>query len=390
MSVHEITNFSVVEGGSAHRIFQRLGRKTPKYVFHRTAVVCALVCWLPLVILSIAEGVAWGDKVAIPFFYDIAGYTRFLIAVPLLVMAESIIGPKLDEVALHFIRSGRIRETDHQAYKEAIEEGERLRDSKWAEALIVLVAYVSAVAGMIMFARTVSNWAWTQSEFGIHYTLAAWWYAIVSIPIFQFLLYRWFLRMFNWSRFLYRVSKLDLKLVPTHPDRAGGIGFVGATQRFFAIIAFALGAVFAGVFANEIIYENFPISTIRIPAITVAVFLIIIIQLPGFFFMHTLRRTKRRGIFEYGELALQYSTDFERKWIRGERSPKEELMGSADIQSLADLGNSYSVIQDMKIVPFPLKTSLWLVFAFFVPILPLFLTVMPIEEILETIVKLLA
>jgi hypothetical protein len=103
-----------------------------------------------------------------------------------------------------------------------------------------------------------------------------------------------------------------------------------------------------------------------------------------------LRRTKRRGVFEYGELALKYSAAFQQKWIKGERDENEQLLGSGDIQSLADLGNSYSVIQDMKVVPFPIKTSFWLAAAFLGPILPLYLTVMPLDEILETVVKLLA
>lgn len=390
MSISEIPGFSIVEGGSTHKLIKRLSRRRPEQVFQRTAVFCAAICWLPLMILSVIEGVAWGGDVGIPFFYDIASHARFLIAVPLLVIAESIIGPRLDDVALHFIRSGRVAEEDHGAFIDAIREGARLRDSKWAEAAVVLVAYLSAVAGMMIFAPTISNWAWKITESGVHYTPAAWWYAIVSIPIFQFLFYRWLLRMFIWSRFLYRVSRLKLKLVPTHPDRAGGIAFVGANQRYFGIIAFAFGAVFSGVFGNEVLYESLPLNALRTPAIASAVVIVFLVQMPGYFFLSLLRKTKRRGIFEYGELALEYSTEFEEKWIRGQRPPREELMGSGDIQSLADLGNSYSVIADMKIVPFPFKTSLWLAAAFLVPILPLFLTEMPLEEILETILKLLA
>jgi hypothetical protein len=390
MSLSEIPNFSIVEGGTTHRLFQRFGKKRPEYVFYRIAAGAAALCYLPLLLLSMLEGVAWGDKVAIPFLFDFAAFTRFLVAVPILIIAESLIGPKLDEVAFHFVRSGRISEADRELYKNAVQEGIDLRDSKWAEAIVLFIAYAGSVVSMAYFAPTVSNWEWMRTEAGVHYTFASWWYALISIPIFQFLVYRWFLRMFNWARFLHRVSRLELKLLPTHPDRAGGIGFVGANQRYFGLIAFALGAVFAGVFANEIIYEHFPIDTIRIPAIAIAFLLVAFIQLPGFFFYTMLRRTKRRGVFEYGELALKYSAAFQQKWIKGERDENEQLLGSGDIQSLADLGNSYSVIQDMKVVPFPIKTSFWLAAAFLGPILPLYLTVMPLDEILETVVKLLA
>ncbi len=386
MPSNDIQIFSLVEGGVTHHLFQQFAKKRPEQLFHRTAVVCALICWLPLLILSVIEGVAWGDKVTIPFLYDIAAYTRFLIAVPLLVMAESMIGPRLAQVAKHFMLSGRVKEADFLAYTNAIEEGIKLRDSKWAEAIVIVIAYISAAVSLITFAPTVSTWRWT----GTNYTLAAWWYALIAIPIFQFLLFRWFLRMFNWSRFLYRMSRLDLKLMPTHPDRAGGIAFVGSTQRFFAIILFAVGSVFAGIFGNEIIYENLSIQAIRIPVGSLTVLLVFLIQLPGLFFFFALRSTKRRGIFEYGDLALQYTSEFDGKWIGGKRPPGEELMGSGDIQSLADLGNSYSVIQDMKIVPFAFKTTLWLAAAFIFPMLPLLLTVMPLEEIVKTVFKVLA
>jgi hypothetical protein len=348
-----------------------------------------LVSWLPLLILSALEGVAWGDKVTVSFLYDAAAYTRFLIAMPLLIIAERIIGPRLAEVSVHFLTSGRISNAECPKYREAVEEAIRLRDSRRAEAVLLVIAYISTFTSMTTFALTVSSWRLVSTEPGGHITLAAWWYAFVSIPIFQFLLYRWFFRMFIWSRFLYRMSRLDLNLMPTHPDRAGGIAFVGANQRFFAIIVFALGAVFSGVFANEIIYEKISLSSIQMPALAVTVVLVFLIQLPGLFFFSMLRKTKRKGVFTYGNLALKYTTEFQRKWVNGDGESDEPLLGSSDIQSLADLGNSYGVIDDMKIVPFTLRSSIWLAAAFLIPVLPLQLTVMPIEETLHTILKLL-
>jgi len=391
MTLNETTGFSLVNGGVTHQIFQKLGRcERPEQLFRRTAVACALISWLPLLILSVAENVAWGDKVSIPFLYDFAAYTRFLIAVPMLVMAESLIGPRLAEVAAHFIGSGRIAEENYPAYAEAVDEAVRLRDSKLGEGIVLIITLASSVTAVLTLVPTVSNWRWMTSDTGVTQTFAAWWYVIISIPVFQFLLYRWFFRMFIWSRFLYRMSRLDLKLMPTHPDRVGGIAFVGTNQRFFAIITFALGATFAGIYANEIIYENISIYTIRIPMALLAFLLVFLIQLPGLFFFVMLRKAKRRGVFTYGTLALRYTSEFQEKWIDGKHPADEQLIGSSDIQSLADMGNSYSVIHDMRIVPFELRSTIWLAAAFSLPLFPLLLTVMPLNEILQTIVKLLA
>ena len=392
MSLNEAPTFSLVDGGAMHQLLSRsLGRPSRReYHFVRAAAVCVLVSWLPLFILSIIQGLAWGDSVTIPLLYDIASYTRFFVAMPMLVIAESIIGPKLAEVAAHLLRSGRIAEGEYAKYREAIDEAVHLRDSRWAEVAVLVIAYISTVATMMAFAAKVSNWRWTMSDGAIHYTLAAWWYLLISIPIFQFLLYRWFLRMFIWSRFLYRISRLNLQLVATHPDRVGGLGFVGSNQRFFWMILFSLGSVFAGVYGNEIIYQGVELNSIRVPMLIVAALLVFLIQVPALFFIFMLLKTKRSGIFVYGTLALQYTSDFQEKWINQNKPPGEQLMGSSDVQSLADLGNSYSVIEAMRVVPFSLRSSIWLAAAFIVPFLPLQLTVMPLEEILETILKLIA
>ncbi|PYT00767.1 MAG: hypothetical protein DMF63_05525 [Acidobacteria bacterium] len=388
-TVNDVPVFSLVEGGATHELVRRFVRKRTKYLFYQIALVAAIFCWLPLMLLSIFEGVAWGDRVAIPFFYDLAVHTRFLVAVPLFIIAEAIIGPMLMQVAVHIATSGRIRARDLARYKAAVAEGLRLRDSKLAEGIVFGVALVSTVLGMFIFAQEVPNWRWLKSGSGVNLTLAAYWYAFISVPIFQFLFYRWLLRMFNWSRFLYRVSRLDLKLLPTHPDRAGGIGFIGENQRFFAFITFALGAVFSGIYGNEILYENFPIAGISAPAATIAIVLVLYIQLPAIFFFPMLRIVKRRAIFEYGALALSYTSEFDKKWIRGKHDPEEQLMGSGDIQSLADLGNSYLVVEGMRLVPFGWKTTAGLAASFILPILPLFLTVMPLKDIVKTVMKVL-
>jgi hypothetical protein len=91
---------------------------------------------------------------------------------------------------------------------------------------------------------------------------------------------------------------------------------------------------------------------------------------------------------EYGALATRYVEGFERKWIHG-GAGSEPLLGSADIQSLADLGNSYGLVQQMRVMPFGLQDLTRLVAATAVPLLPLGLTVFPLDELLMRLVKLL-
>ena len=68
-------------------------------------------------------------------------------------------------------------------------------------------------------------------------------------------------------------------------------------------------------------------------------------------------------------------------------APSEELLGTGDIQSLADLGNSYALVRDMRAVPFGLEDIFRLAAATAAPLLPLLLTAFSPQELVMRIVK---
>jgi hypothetical protein len=76
------------------------------------------------------------------------------------------------------------------------------------------------------------------------------------------------------------------------------------------------------------------------------------------------------------------------KWLDSDKSD-EPILGTADIQSLADLGNSYAGVREMKIVPFGLRDITRLVAATAAPLLPLLLVIMPLEELVMRIIKII-
>jgi hypothetical protein len=100
-------------------------------------------------------------------------------------------------------------------------------------------------------------------------------------------------------------------------------------------------------------------------------------------------RAQRKGSAEYGLLASRYVHGFEEKWIRGGAPKTDELLGTADIQSLADLGNSFAVTSAMRIVPFGMKDIARLAAATAAPLIPLTLTIFSLEEVLTRLFKLL-
>ena len=211
------------------------------------------------------------------------------------------------------------------------------------------------------------------------------WYGYVSLPLFQFLLLRWYFRLFIWTRFLWQVSRIELSLVPTHPDRVGGLGFLANTVYAFTPLAVAHGALLAGLIANRIFYLGAALPEFKIEIAVLVVFLMCVVLGPLLVFAPQLAQAKRTGNREYGTLAERYVREFDAKWLRGGVPADEPLVGSADIQSLADLANSFEVVRTMRIAPVTKEALLQLAAATLAPVVPLALTMMSLEELVKTL-----
>jgi hypothetical protein len=379
-----------MEGGPLYGFEKRVGlvNRLPPLT-RRRALAAALLTWFPLLVLSALQGRAVAH-VAVPFIRDFSTYTRFLLAIPLLLLAENILGPRIAEASSHFLSSGVLREKDRGEFEEIVARGMKSRDSVLAEIMILVLAYVLAIVSLKFTAVHVSTWYATRTDTGESLTWAGWWLIGFCAPFFQFLTYRWIWRLFLWSVFLQRVRGLDLQLFPTHPDGAGGLGFVGEVQRFFGIILVALSIGFTGVIANNIVYDRVPLEHFA-PAVAVYIVMAVLIVIaPLTVFSGMLFDLKLRGLHQYGTLATTYTGSFHRKWIQHRNPQNEPLLGTGDIQSLADLGNSFGFIDKMKLLPLDLTTVLHLVLAGLLPLTTLLLAVMPFKEILKLIFKILS
>ena len=392
MSASEPTHhrrFLVTGGGPSHRLEVRLGliRTDPRGMVRRS-LTCILATWVPLLALAALQGHATGRLVAIPFLGDFAVHARFLLAVPML-LAATVLGPWLADAAGYFVDSGLVAAEDSGKFDAAIDLGLRWRDSGAAELGLVLLAYILSVANLTSMAVHVSTWYAVRTDSGITMTWAGWWFVLFCVPLMQFLILRWLWRAFLWAQFLWRMNRLKLQLVPTHPDQAAGLAFVGEVQQYFAIVLFAFSIAIAGVLANGIIYDGVPLSHYAPVIVIYVVAALALFLTPIFVFSATLWRTKRAGLFQYGRLGNEYTSAFHRKWISNEGQIKETLLGTGDIQSLADLGNSYLFVRKMNLAPMRLYTSVCLILACLIPMAPLTLTMMPIEEILKMAIKVL-
>jgi hypothetical protein len=382
--------FSLVLGGPLFQLLRRAHLSDDALLLVRQRIVVfSLFCWLPLLVLSALAGTMLGASVAVPFLSDFEVHARFLLAMPLLVGAELIVHQRMRFLAIEFLERNLIPESAVTRFNAAITSALRLRNSVLAEGLLIAIVYVVGVLIVWHYyvALDTATWYATSAADGSKLSIAGMWYGYVSLPVFQFLLLRWYFRVAIWTRFLWQVSRIDLSLVPTHPDRVGGLGFLSVTVDGFIPLLIAHGVLLAGLIANRIYHLAAKLTDFTIEIAVLVAFVMFVVLGPLLVFAGQLAEVRRKGKREYGALAERYVRAFDAKWPRG--APAEPLLGSADVQSLADMGNSFEVVETMRLAPFTRRAVLLVACATVAPVAPLVLTMVPLEEILRKLIGIL-
>jgi len=382
-----VREFSIVVGGPIYDLLHRfhLVRQTLPNVWRRI-VALMVVIWLPLLLLSLTEGLAFGRDVRIPFLYDLAMYGRFLLGLPLLLFAELLIDPAIRQAAAEFLNAHLVPNHELPEFESILRRVQKMRDSWIAEVILVILAFFP----LFVFhhdweAGGVTSWHTTAQGL----SAAGWWYAVVSAPVIRYVAYRWVFRYFLWPVLLWQISQLQLTLIPTHPDRAGGVNFLTVTQKQFGILACALCCSVAGRVGNTMLFEGARLASFQYPLAGFVVLSVILGLLPLALWIPRLRKVRKQGLLEYGRLAKTYTESFDRKWVHCAAGPAEPMLGTADIQSLADMGNSFGFIQSMRIAPISRKLVLQLAVWTVIPLVPVVILGTPTAELLQQVLKLI-
>jgi hypothetical protein len=387
-SVEQQHDFSLVLGGPIFQLFRRTHLAGDHLeLLRRRVIIITLLVWLPLLLLSVFASPHGGERLS--FLHDIEVHARFLVALPILIGGELLVHLRIRAVVRRFVERQIVRPQELPRFDNAIESAVRMRNSIPVELGILLVVYTF---GMWLWSRRVgvNTSTWYANAGGRwNLTPAGYWHVFVSIPIVQFILLRWYFRLLVWFRFLWQVSRMDLHLIPTHPDRCAGLSFLGKSSYSFGPILFAQGAMLAGLVASRVLYRGESLLSFKFQIVGFVVFFVVVILGPLLMFTPQLATARRKGLADYGQLAQRYVESFEQKWVVRDPSTSEELLGAADIQSLADLGNSYALVRDMRPIPFGLDDITRLAAATAAPLIPLLLTIFPAEELLLRIIKIL-
>ena len=380
-------DFSLVLGGPLYQMFLRARLlKPPADLVGRRVAAFVLITWAPLLLLAVMSGSAFGG-VTVPFLVDLDVHVRFLIALPLLILAEVLVHRRLRGVVSQFIERGVVPPAQEERFRAIIDSIMGLRNSVAVE--IVLLASCVTLGHLIWrgtTALTVDTWYAAAADAGgvPELTLAGWWYSFISLNVFRFLLLRWYYRLILWYVFLWQVARMPLRLNALHPDGAAGLGFLQGSVFALLPLLLAHTATLSGVIGGSIWHEGTKLPAFQLEIGASVALLMIAALLPLTFFTLQIARAKREAAREYGVLASRYVDEFREKWLKARRG-EEPLMGSADLQSLADLGGANDTLRNTNYFPFGRRTLVNLAVLTALPFAPLLLTLIPFEELVQRV-----
>jgi len=383
-----VRTFSIVVGGPVYDLLLRfhLVRQTLPNVWRRIVVLTA-VTWLPLLLLSLREGLAFGHQVLIPFLYDFTMYGRLLIGLPLLLYAELWIDPAIRQAVAEFVDARLVPDQELSEFKSILRRVQQMRDSWIPEVILLVLAFFPVFLFQHEWVTgVVTNWHTTAKGL----SAAGWWYAVVSAPLMRYITYRWVFRYLLWPVLLWQISRLQLALMPTHPDRAAGLNFLAMTQKHFGILGCALGCSVAGRVANMMLFEKVPLSSFESALVGFVALSVILGLLPLALWIPKLKKVRKEGLLEYGRFAKTYTESFDRKWVHCAARPSDPVLGTPDLQSLADLGNSFAFIEKMRWAPISRKLVQQLAGWTAVPLIPIVILGTPTPELLRAVMKLIS
>lgn len=374
---------SLIRGGPFYRV-QRATRliASDRWNLGERVTLAIAIGWLPLLLMT---GLFHPHSIR-SLLSDYRVNARMLIAVPILLVGQVVMETRFRMIVQHLRQAGLLDAKGLQQMDGIIGNLRRWRDSLWPELLIIIVVYLSVAA--VFSAHVHENRPWALSGDGVAHVLpAGLYYAFVSQLVYQFLvglsLWKWLL----WCYFLFRLAKLNLLLVPTHPDGHAGIGFLGLSPMGIAPVTLATATAIGANWRYDILTQGAHLASFKLPAAVFLALVIVVAIGPLGLFVPKLAAVRRQGILQYGILGQLHSMDFHQKWIVHRAGHEEEFLSAPEVSTLTDYGASYESIEKMQ--PFPVDKGAFLALALSValPMFPTVLAEIPLAQVLKGLLE---
>jgi hypothetical protein len=338
--------------------------------------------WLVLVLLAHFEGAGhrlWTLEA-------IAGHVRLLLVIPLLFLAESMFEPRVRDWIAMLLRYRIVPEAEQSRFERTAAWFDRRRHSRVAELLALTVAAALSIPGVftVQFGATA---AFDPARADAAFSLAGAWYWFVALTVFRFLVVRWLWHLGLWWLLLWRISRLQLRLIATHPDRAGGLGFVEVVQSQLLPLVVAISALQAAALSESVVTG---MGGLEILAPTMLVTLVVELLLmigPTFLFGRTLWTHRVEALRKYMGLASLFVDRFHHTWAEHQGVANDDLVNTGQWSSLTDMGASVSVVREMRLIPVSPRFLVQIAIAGIAPALPLLLLKYPVSDLAANVVS---
>lgn len=382
----EAAGLSLVRGDTLFRIQRAIGLIPANGLgVGRRAVFYALVTFLPIALWAALRGRVIEGSLDEPLFEHFGVHVRCLVAIPLLILAEGVAHSVTRTVLPQFVRAGIVE--DERAFRGVLEGVARLRDST-----LPWVAIAGLVIGWTLLAPQSHRphdllWALDDPSRG-SMGFGGWWYVYVARPVYVTLVLGWLWRVVLLFVLLVRLAKLDLQLVPTHPDRLAGLGFLCSLPKAFSLVVLALSAVISASWMHDVLYHGASLESLQFEAAGFLVLMLAIFLGPLLLYVPLLGRTKRRALLDYAALVGAHGRAVHARWI--ERKPAardEDLLAAPEIGPVADTLAIYEAVQRMQTVPLTKASALAIVVPAVVPMLLVVLSKVPVKTLLLSVLK---
>ncbi len=341
------------------------------------------ITWIPLLVLSL--GTRWITNEGEPILKDLSIHVRLLVSLPLLFVAERVLDWSGRRAVSRLFEEDFVPPALEDRARAIVRSAERWRDSSLLETVLLLIAIASGVASLVGILPAAGI---VHGIIDSRISVTHIWYALVSLPIFQFVLWRSLFHWALWVRVLGGFSRVPLRLLPMHADRRGGIGFLKQPSiGYGALLLLAMSSALCAGWATRILLYGTGIDAFK-PLFYASVLVAVTVAFgPLLTFVPQLFSARLEGRRAYGGLITDYARALQERWIEG--PARKDLLGSADFQSLADLGTSYSEnVEKMQVLLFGLRDIIGLFIVSLLPAVPVLLLEQSLSDVLKRLLHL--
>jgi hypothetical protein len=354
----------------------------------RRALALSLLTWAPIAIWAFVRDLALPGSVEEPMLQHFGIHVRCLVAIPLLILAEGMSHAVTTRLIPQFVRAGLVGDAERDRLRETLRGVAKLRDQTlpW----MVIGGMLFGVLVVAPGAAANHELKWAAGETAQDFSFGAFWFTWVIRPVFTVLLLAWLWRVILVFVLCVRLSRLDLSLVPTHPDGAAGLGFLEGLPFAFSPVVLAMSAVLASRWAHDVMYHEVHVAELRMPMIAFAVMALVVFLAPLLPWQRPLAAAKRKAELEYGALVARHGRLVRKRWILEEPVGDEPLLAAPEIGPVADTLTLFESARKLRPLLISRRSLLAILLPAAIPQVAVLAIEIPIKDLLLGVLKTLA